>query len=295
MLRAFGPERALPTSRTPYAAGWLPLDLASVSPSEICSLLDPHSLDAIYCIGGMTDVEACEEQPDLAHRVNSRGPAALAAYAHTLQIPFVYLSTEYIFDGHSGPYQEDDEPNPINVYGRSKLAGERAVLNSHPTALVLRTTVVYGPDPRRRNFLYSLLSALRAERTFRVPADQISTPTYNQDLARVAGELVGRRAEGVLHVCGPELLSRYDFAHAAASALGLDVRLLEAVSTARLGQRAARPLSAGLLTCRLQRLFPVSRMLRLEQALADCTSELRNDALPLDPPRPQPDLLHHRG
>jgi len=275
MLRLLGPDRALPTSRTPPAQGWLNIDLAVLSnPSAAAALLAPHPVDAIYCIAGMTDVEACEGQPELAHQVNALAPAALAAYARHLRLPFVYFSTEYIFDGHSGPYSEDDPPNPISVYGRSKLAGEIAVLDAHPDALILRTTVVYGMDERRKNYIYSLLSAIAAGRSMRVPEDQVSTPTFNQDLVSAAVGLVSANARGIWHVCGPERLSRIDFARSVLRFLDVDPQLLDPLPTARLGQRAPRPLSAGLRTQKLTAQHPGLRMRNLHEALDLCAPEL---------------------
>lgn len=277
MLRHLGLDAALPTSRTPRGAAWLNLDLASLSSvSQAATLLKPHSLNAIYCIAGMTDVEGCEGQSELAHATNARGPAVLASYARSLGIPFVYFSTEYIFDGRSGPYREEDEPNPINVYGHSKLAGERAILEVHPQALILRTTVVYGPDDRHKNYLYSLMSSIAAGRTMRVPEDQVSTPTYNRDLVRAAVQLVAHGASGVFHVCGPELLPRIAFAGRAAEILGLHGIHLESVQTSQLGQRAARPLSAGLSIEKLNRLYPDIPMRGVEDSLTDCRTELRS-------------------
>jgi dTDP-4-dehydrorhamnose reductase len=209
-----GPDRVLPASRKAAGAGWLTLDLASLAtqaPGTLPAFAN-LGLESIYCVGGMTDVERCETEPDLAMAVNCLGPAQLAAIASDLAIPFVYFSTEYVFDGHSGPYREDDAPHPISVYGRSKWNGEQAVLDRYPRALIIRTTVVYGPDPAGKNFLYSLLRALREGRPFRVPSDQISTPTYNRDLARATVALVASGATGVFHVAGSEVVSRLQFA-----------------------------------------------------------------------------------
>ncbi len=276
MLRLLGPGRALPTSRTPPGAGWLSIDLASLSDvAQTAALLDAHPLDAIYCIAGMTNVEACEDQAELAHDTNARGPANLALYARRLSLPFVYVSTEYIFDGRSGPYVETDAPNPISVYGQSKLAGEIAVLNAHPEALILRTTVVYGPDQREKNYIYSLLSSIAAGRTINVSEDQISTPTYNQDLVRTAVGLVKAGAHGFFHVCGPQLLSRLNFARSVLRLMEIDDRLLRPVLTAQLGQRAARPLLAGLEIGKLKRLYPALRMRSVTDALEECEAELR--------------------
>ena len=276
MLRLIGPDKALPTSRTPPNADWLTLDLAHLSNvSQAAALLDSHSLDAIYCIAGMTNVEACEDLTDLAHRTNAIGPAVLAQYARRRDLPFVYFSTEYIFDGQSGPYCEEDAPNPISVYGRSKLNGECAVLQAQPDALILRTTVVYGPDDRHKNYIYHLISANAERRSIRVPEDQISTPTYNQDLVRAAFHLVSVRASGVFHVCGPELLSRIDFARAVSEQLGLDPSLLQPVPTSELSQRAPRPLCAGLRTEKFIQVLPAVHLRPLAEAIADCSGQLR--------------------
>ena len=276
MLRLLGPARSLPTSRTPPDPSWLNLDLAHLSTvSQAAALLDPHPLDSIFCIAGMTNVEACEDQAELAHNINARGPAVLAAYARQRNLPFVYFSTEYVFDGHAGPYSEDDPTNALSVYGKSKLAGEVGVLDAHPDALILRTTVVYGSDERQKNYIYSLMSAVVAHRPMRVPEDQISTPTYNRDLVRVAVDLVASGTSGIFHVCGPELLSRMQFAEAVLNYMGLDTGLLHPLPTAQLGQRAPRPLSAGLRIDKLTRLHPHLRMRTLEQGLRDFEPDLR--------------------
>ena len=273
-----GAEAALPTTRH-EREGWLRLNFAELATIEqAAALFDAYPLDSIYCIAGMTAVDACEDEPDLAFRTNARGPGVLAAYAQRRAVPFVYFSTEYVFDGdaaHPGPYLEDAALRPLSVYGKSKLAGEEAVLAACACALVLRTTVVYGPDARQKNYLYSLMRNLATGTRMRVPEDQVSTPTYNLDLIAAALGLVECGASGVFHVCGPELLGRLAFAEGIADKLGLDRSLLEGVSTARLGQKAARPLAAGLATTKLTTLYPQLRMRGLEEAMDDCAAELQ--------------------
>ncbi len=274
-----GSGYALPSSSGPSAPeGFLSLDLATLDQAGAEDLLSDLPLEAIFCVAGMTDVERCEDSADLAWRTNARGPAVLAAYAHRRGVPFLCYSTEYVFDGdprHPGPYTETDPARPISVYGRSKLEGEQAVLAAHPGALVLRTTVVYGPDRRGKNYLCSLMRNLGAGRRMRVPSDQVSTPTYNRDLVRASVALVEAGASGIYHVCGPELLSRMEFALRIAAALGLDTDLLDPVPTRDLGQRAPRPLAAGMAIGKLQREFPAIRMRPLDEALRDCELELR--------------------
>ena len=277
MLRALG-GRALATSRT-AREGWLKLDVAELAETaQAAELLDAHELDAIYCVGGMTWVDGCEKEPELAHRTNARGPGVLAAYARRRGLPYVFFSTDYVFDGakeHPGPYAEDAPANPLSVYGRTKLEGEQRVLQAYPQALVLRTTWVYGADARRMNFLYSMMRNLNARQPMKVPQDQVSTPTYNRDLVRVALGLVEARAAGVFHVAGPELLGRLKFAQKVARGLGLDASLLEGVTTAELKQPAARPLDSGLSTSRLAAQYPQLRMRTPAEAMEDCDTELR--------------------
>jgi len=269
-----GTRRCLLASRMP-ASGELALDLAQLAtPADAEAILAPYPLDAIYCIAGMTNVEACEDSPQLAHNINSRGPALLAQIAAQRQIPFVYFSTEYIFDGAAGPYREDDDANPLSVYGKSKWQGELAVLAACPYALVLRTTVVYGHDCGQKNFVYSLMRALTAGKPMQIPHDQISTPTYNRDLAAATVALVERGATGIYHACGPERMDRLEFARAVAASLSLDSSLLTGVPTTALGQKAPRPLSAGLDSGKLNRLHPHLAIRPLTHALADCRSDL---------------------
>ncbi len=273
-----GPGYALPSSRHAAGEGWLALDLAMLDAERTDRVLEGYELDQILCVAGMTDVEGCEGKPELAEQTNARGPAVLAGYARKRDLPFVYYSTEYVFDGdpgRPGPYREDDATNALSAYGQSKLDGERAVLRAHPGALVLRTTVVYGPDARGKNYVYSLMRNLGAGRRMQVPADQISTPTYSRDLVRTTLGLVGAGASGVWHLCGPERLSRMAFAREAADFLGLSADLLDPVPTAELRQRAARPLAAGLAIGKLQERFPGLPMRTVRESLEDCEGVLR--------------------
>jgi dTDP-4-dehydrorhamnose reductase len=276
MLRALG-ERALATSRMPRA-GWLQMDLAGLTDvAQAASLLDAAPVDTVFCVGGMTHVDGCEAEPELAWQTNARGPGVLAEYARGRGLPFVFFSTEYVFDGAAtspGPYAEYAQTNPLSVYGKSKLEGEQRVLAAYAEALVLRTTVVYGPDPREMNYLYALMRNLSAGTRMRVPEDQISTPTYNRDLIEAALGLVRAKASGVFHAAGPERMGRLTFAQSVARRLGLDEQLLEGVPTSTLGQAAARPLDAGLATEKLKRLHPTLRMRTLAESLEDSAGEL---------------------
>jgi dTDP-4-dehydrorhamnose reductase len=268
IVRVLGAENVISAGRHPNP-GWVHLDLAELSndPQVATRVLAEEDIQAVYCVGGATDVERCEADTTWAYQTNHLGPAVLASLcAH---VPFVYFSTEYVFDGASGPYAEMSPLNPICVYGRSKALGEQAILEAHPSPLILRTTVVYGDDPGGKNFLYSLRRILGEGKQMRVPADQVSTPTYNRDLALASTMLVEQRSSGVFHVCGPDLLNRYEFAVRCANLMGLDANLVVGVPTSSLNQKAPRPLNAGLVSHRLQHALPHLTMRSFERGVAD--------------------------
>lgn len=272
---ALGTHHAIGTFRAGAPAGSITLDLGELAdrPERALRVLREVDADAVYCAAAMTHVDGCESAPDRAMRINCHAPAVLAGAAAAAQIPFVFFSTEYIFDGKHGPYTEDAEANPISVYGKSKWMGENEVRKADPGALVLRTTVVYGFDPAGKNFLYGLRRTCLERRPLRVPTDQISTPTYNRDLALAAIRLVQERATGVFHVCGAERLSRYEFAVMAARAMGLDAGNLVGATTEQLAQPAPRPLSAGLVSDKLARTLPGFAMHSIEQAVRQWMAE----------------------
>jgi dTDP-4-dehydrorhamnose reductase len=220
------------------------LDLTDIKATE--HLIADVAPDWVFCPAGLTAVDYCEDHPDEAYAANRDAPAAASRAAAAGNAGFVYYSTEYVFDGAAGPYSEDDPVNPVSVYGRSKLEGEQAVMAANRRALVLRTTVVYGPEPQGKNFVYQLLRRGRAGEPMRAPSDQRSSPTYNVDLAAATVELATRGARGIFNVVGPEVMDRYVFSRIVCEVFGLDLALLAPVTTAQLKQRAARPLDAGL-------------------------------------------------
>ncbi len=224
--------------------GATPLDLRDHQALE--RLIREAAPDWIFCPGGLTRVDWCEEHPDEAFQINTAGALVAARAGATLGAGFVYYSSEYVFDGERGPYGEKDPPRPLSVYGRTKLQAEQALLAEIPRALVIRTTVVYGPERQGKNFVYQLLRRCQLGETVRVPVDQLSSPTYNQDLAAASLELAEREMLGLFHIAGAEILDRYAFACLACRVFGVDASRVEPVMTAGLNQRAPRPLRGGL-------------------------------------------------
>lgn len=225
----------------------------------------------------LTNVERCEEDPASADAMNARAPAVIAAACREVGARVVFLSTEYVFDGTAGPYAEMDATCPVSVYGKTKLLGEAHVLAANPRNLSVRTTVVFSHDPTGMNFVMQLFARLAAGQRMRVPSDQLSSPTYAPDLARVIAELCAEEiparlatfpaAPQILNVAGPEVLDRHAFGVRAARALALPENLLDPVPTPALGQKAPRPLRAGL---RIERLGALGLSVRgVDEALRE--------------------------
>jgi dTDP-4-dehydrorhamnose reductase len=217
-------------------------------PAAAAACLRERAPDLVFLPSGWTWVDGCEDDPERARRINALAPEAVAGECSRLGAGLVFYSTDYVFGENGGPYGETSPTGPLGVYGSSKLEGEQRVLAACPGALVLRTTVVYGPEPQGKNFVYQLLRTLLAGKPMTLPSDQISTVTYNRDLARASVELAEGRERGLWNVCGPENIGRADFGRLAADCFGLDAGLIRAARTRDLAQKARRPLAAGLLS-----------------------------------------------
>ncbi|HKZ05530.1 MAG TPA: dTDP-4-dehydrorhamnose reductase [Methylomirabilota bacterium] len=242
-LRARGHEATGTYAGHAVPDAW-PLDLRNGDAVEhAVTFVKP---DWIFCPAGLSHVDYCEAHPDEAMAVNRDAPLHLARMGQRFGALFVYYSTDYVFDGAGGPYGESDAPRPLNAYGRSKLEGERALLGVVPRVLVLRTSVVYGPETQEKNFVYQLVRACREGKPFRPAKDQRNSPTYNPDLAAASVELAEQGASGVYHAAGADTMDRWAFAQLIVKTFALDGSRLSPVSTAELRQPAPRPLDAGL-------------------------------------------------
>ena len=177
ILESFGPDNCIGTYSNTPVVGMVPFDLAkcAMNPALASELLETTYPTCVCICAGFTWVDGCEDKPAHANLMNCAGPAAVAAAAKTLGIKTVWYSTDYVFDGPAGhpPYSESDKPDPPNVYGSSKLAGEAAVLAADPDALVIRTNVVWGPEGNGKNFIYQLCRNLEAGKVMNVPLDQV--------------------------------------------------------------------------------------------------------------------------
>jgi dTDP-4-dehydrorhamnose reductase len=236
--------------------------------------------DVVLHTAAMTDVDGCEREPDLAWRQNVDATRNIARAVADCGARMIHLSTEYVFDGTSGPYRENDPVRPIGFYGRTKLVSEQVVLDLVPNSAVARTTVVFGYAPNvRPNFVTWLLTQLKSGEQCRVVCDQIGSPTLAESLAHMVWSLgCTPSVRGVFNTVGDTVVSRYDFARLAASVFELKPNLVVPVQTASLGQSSPRPLRAGLRMEKFRTQFPGVPVLSAEEALVKLRAQMASVA-----------------
>jgi len=255
--------------------GLFPLDLREEeSVFALVRRLEPR---VIYLPAGFTNVDQCEVDPGSAYAINVLGTWHAIRAANLVQARVVFFSSDYVFDGASGPYAEDEPPRPLSEYGRQKVLGELGVALNVRDYLIVRTTVVYGWEEQGKNFVQRLVASLQERKRVRVPYDQIGSPTYAPNLAAAVVELATSGAAGLFHIAGPERVSRYEFARAAAEAFKLDPALIEPVSTPELAQPAPRPLQAGLRIEKAQALWS-ARLLGYREGLSRMVAERQEES-----------------
>ena len=203
--------------------------------------------DLVWIPAAMPNVDWCEEHPDDSWAVNVQGPRSIVEHARREDIPVIFFSTDYVFDGTHGPYVETDVVHPLQTYGKHKAEAEQYLLQ-YPGALVVRPAWIYSEDAMPRNFVYRVLQDFKDERPIRALADQISTPTPAGPMVKMAWQAVQDGFRGVLHLAGPERLSRFELVRRIAQLSGHDPGMVQSVGSHALSLPARRPLDGGLAT-----------------------------------------------
>jgi len=196
--------------------------------------------------GAMTKPDECEQNQWQAYIVNVEGTVTVLLNAAEYNSYFIFLSTDFIFDGEKGMYKEMDTPNPVNYYGRTKLEAEELVKEYDYDWSIVRTVLVYGkPILSRSNILSIVKEKLEKGEPYNVPDDQVRTPTFVDDLAKGIIQLIEKKAKGVYHIAGRDVLTPYQMACETADHLGLDKKLIKRVTSSDFSQPARRPLRTG--------------------------------------------------
>ena len=223
-------------------------------PVITADLTDPAALDmvwqqarpeAVIHTAALANLEACEERPDLAQRLNAEVPGIIAARARRAGVPLVHISTDAVFDGLNGDYTEDDTPRPLSTYARTKLAGERAVAAAYPQALIARVNFFGWSLSGRRSLAEWFLHNLQNNQPMNGFTDVFFCPLLANHLARLLLEALTRGLSGLYHFTGSTCVSKYAFGVALAKQFGYDAARIHptSVEAAELTARRAHHLT----------------------------------------------------
>ena len=256
-----------------YNSKLFQLDVTDSEKSQ--KLIKKQSPDIIIHTAALTDVDYCENHKKEAKEVNVHGTENIAKIAREIEAKMVYVSTDYVFDGKSGPYSEDDKPNPISYYGRTKLEGENVIKKLGIDYLIVRTTVLFGCHPLGiLNFATWVIGKLTKKQKINVVNDQFGNPTLADNCAEVILSILKNGKSGIYNVVGKDYVNRFDFACKIADFFNLDKSLIEPVTTAELNQPAKRPKFGGLKTDKIEKELNV-KLLTIEDSLRIMKGQMR--------------------
>jgi len=243
-----------------------------VNVRRVISELKP---EVIIHAAAMTNVDRCELDKDLALKINYEGTANVAHAAKSVGAFLIYISTDYVFKGDKGLYKEDDETDPVNFYGYSKLKGEEIVKEIVDKYCIARTSVLYGSKPARGkvNFVLWLIDKLRKGEFVRVVSDQFISPTLNTNLAEMLLEVADKELTGVYHLAGASRVSRLDLAFELTEVFNLDRSLIRSAKMDDMNWVAKRPRDSSLDVSKAARTLR-NKPLTLREALTRLKFEL---------------------
>lgn len=240
---------------------------------QIRRVMQASSPDAVIHLASITDVDLCERDPELANVVNAESTRVIAEECLKAASYLVNVSTDYVFDGGRGNYREDDQPNPVNTYGSSKLKGEEATRATSDEFCVARTSVVYGwGRGSRPNFGSWVYSELKSGRRVKVVTNQYCSPTLSSHLARMLLEVAERQIPGTIHLAGSSRLNRYEFAQEIAAEFGMNMKLIIPTDAKSSTWIAERPFDSSLNVEKAQQLLS-NKPMTIKMALHDFVLE----------------------
>lgn len=230
---------------------WRALDIRDRDAAR--ALVREVAPDVVANVAALTDVDGCEDRPEEAQAVNALAPAALAEACKGSGARFIHVSTDYVFDG-TEPATETTQPHPLGTYGRTKLDGERRVLEVNSRSLVLRMSAVFGWNriSRKTNAVTWILEKVESGQEVRLFRDQRLTPTYAKTGARAALDLAEAGASGVFHVASRDCVSRFEMGEAVVEAFGIPGAKLVPVSLSSVALRAPRPAAPCLVVTKAE-------------------------------------------
>ena len=213
-------------------------------PRDVRSFVAHHRPDWVVLAAAISQVDVCEQDPELAEQVNHRGAVHVAEACGERGVRMMFLSTDYVFDGRKGsPYEVDDPVSPLSVYGRTKAAAEKDVQRVLPSGCIARVSWLFGAE--KKCFANTVLDSAERGEPVHALTSQVSIPNYSHDVTRALAALVRAGAEGIVHVTNPNPVSRFDFSRELLRSAGLDVEVKPA-AVEDLRWSGVRPLYSAL-------------------------------------------------
>lgn len=214
--------------------------------TQIIQTLQETKPDRIIHLAAMTGVDLCETNQEIATMINTKATETLAEQAAKQHIFFLYVSTDYVFDGINGMKKENDTTNPLGFYGKSKLGGELVLNKLASNWCIARTSTPFGIHSTKKTFPLWVKENLEAKKEIPVLIDQFTSPTYVPNLSKMLIEITTRQITGILHVSGATRISRYALAELVADKLHLDKNFLIPTKIDTMNWKAQRPKDSSL-------------------------------------------------
>ena len=231
-------------------ASYLKCDITSRE--EVKKLVFDFYPDVIINAAAFTNVDLSETEKETAWKVNVKGVEYLVEACRVIDAKIIHISTDYIFNGFNGPYDENAKPDPLGYYGRTKLASENALKIGAVNYSVIRSNVLYGIADSRPDFVRWVINSLTDKKQIRVVTDQINNPTFVEDIVHAINKIIGMNKYSLYNIGGKDYLNRFEFAQIIADYFKLDKKLITPILTEELNQPAKRPLKSGLITTKAE-------------------------------------------
>ncbi len=258
-LLAFRPAVELMTTslgpnRNPERKGYVYESLDITDYSQLRHVFERFRPTEVINSAALTNVDFCETNIEASYALNVRAVTYLCELCKVYNSHLFHLSTDFVFDGLSGPYAENAATKPLSVYGNHKLQAEQVILQANIPAAIIRTALLYGwvPNLSRSNIVLWVKQSLENNKPIRVVSDQIRTPTLAEDLADGVARALFKKATGIYHISGAEMLSVYALAQKVAAFWKLDSSLIEEANSSNFSQPAKRPLKTGFIILKAQ-------------------------------------------
>jgi dTDP-4-dehydrorhamnose reductase len=229
-------------------AGFNYVSMDLTDPFNVHDVFEMHTPDVVIHAGAMSKPDECEQNQWQAYTTNTEGTLTVLMNAAEHKSFFLFVSTDFIFNGERGMYKEEEPPSPVNFYGKTKAEAEDAVKDYEHGWAIVRTVLVYGkPQVGRSNILTIVKEKLEKGEEYNVVDDQVRTPTYVEDLAGGIISIIENKIKGVYHLSGEDVLTPYQMACLTADYLGLNKALIQKVTAASFSQPAKRPAKTGFV------------------------------------------------